>query len=205
MEFSVVRQDGLSETIELSESVFAHPFNQGLVHQVVTACLANARQGTRAQKSRAEVRGGGKKPWRQKGTGRARAGSIRSPLWRKGGVTFAAKSQDFSQKINKKMYRGALRAILSELVKSGRLVGTDIFEVAQPKTHVFLSQLERLCVSQKTMIVSHEINQPLYLASRNVPRVYLCLVQNLNPVDLVRYEKTIITLPALKKLEAQLV
>lgn len=204
MQLSMRLQAGGSQTVELADAIFTRDFNEPLVHQVVTACLANTRQGTRAQKSRADVRGGGRKPWRQKGTGRARAGSIRSPIWRGGGITFAARTQDYAQKINKKMYRAALCSVLSNLIKSERLVVIDSFTVAQPKTRLLIAQLQALNATQ-VMIVSHEIDEALYLAARNVMGTLLCIPETLNLVDLIRYKKIIITLPALKKLESQLV
>lgn len=204
MQLSVSLHSGGTEVIEIADKVFGCNFNEALVHQVVTGYLAGARQGTRAQKTRGEVRGGGKKPWRQKGSGRARAGSIRSPLWRGGGVTFAAKPQDYTQKINKKMYRGALRSILSQLIQSERLIVTDEFQISEPKTKHLVMQLQNWNIKQ-ALIISHEISNALYLASRNLPHTAVCLVKHLNIVDLIRYPKTIMTLPAFKKLEEQLI
>ena len=186
--------------IEVSNATFGRDFSEALVHQVVTAYLAGARKGTKAQKTRSEVRGGGKKPWAQKGTGRARAGTIRSPLWRGGGVTFAARPQDHSQKVNRKMYRGALQAILSELVRQDRLVVLDAFELNAPKTSELLAKLSKLDFA-KGLIVTSEVNGNLFLATRNVPNVYAVDVAGLDPVSLVGAEKVIMTVDAVKKIE----
>lgn len=187
-------------TVTVSEVAFGKEFNEPLVHQVVTAYMAAGRQGSKAQKTRSEVRGGGKKPWRQKGTGRARAGTIRSPLWRSGGVTFAAKPRDFEQKVNRKMYRGAMRCILSELVRQDRLVVVDAFDVAEPKTKSLVAKLNTLGV-QSALIVAGEVSENLYLASRNLPRVDVCDVQAADPVSLIAHEKVVVTVDALKKIE----
>lgn len=189
-----------SAKVEVSDATFAKEFNEALVHQVVNAFLAGARQGSRAQKSRSDVAGGGKKPWRQKGTGRARAGTIRSPIWVGGGKTFAARPQDWSQKVNRKMYRGAMKSILSELVRQDRLVVVDDLNVDQPKTKVFLAKMKELDVTN-ALIVADEVNQNLYLSARNVPHVEVSDVAGLNPVNLVAYEKVVITVAALKKVE----
>ena len=174
-----------------------------MVHQVVVAYLAGARQGTRAQKTRAEVRGGGRKPWRQKGTGRARAGSIRSPIWRGGGTTFAARPQDHSQKVNRKMYRGAMRSILSELVRQDRLVVVEQFAAETPKTKALVGQLAALSVSN-VLIVTEGMNENLYLASRNLKGVDVRDVAATDPVCLLAHEKVLMTVEALKKFEEQL-
>lgn len=187
-------------TVTVSEVAFGKEFNEPLVHQVVTAYMAAGRQGSKAQKTRSEVRGGGKKPWRQKGTGRARAGTIRSPLWRSGGVTFAAKPRDFEQKVNRKMYRGAMRCILSELVRQDRLVVVDAFDVAEPKTKSLVAKLNTLGV-QSALIVAGEVSENLYLASRNLPKVDVCDVQAADPVSLIAHEKVVVTVDALKKIE----
>lgn len=189
-----------SAKVEVSDATFAKEFNEALVHQVVNAFLAGARQGTRAQKSRSDVAGGGKKPWRQKGTGRARAGTIRSPIWVGGGKTFAARPQDWSQKVNRKMYRGAMKSILSELVRQDRLVVVDDLAIEQPKTKVFLAKMKELDVNN-ALIVSDEVNQNLYLSARNVPHIEVSDVTGVNPVNLVAYEKVVITVAALKKVE----
>ena len=164
-----------AQAIEVCERTFGGEFNETLVHQAVVAYMVGGRQGTRAQKTRSEVSGGGKKPWRQKGTGRARAGTIRSPIWRSGGVTFAAKPQDHSQKLNKKMYRAALRSILAELVRSERLVVVEDFTVEAPKTKDLLAKLNGMGLTD-VLIVSDAVDQNLYLAARNLPHVYVCVV-----------------------------
>lgn len=187
-------------TVEVSDVTFAREYNEDLVHQVVTAYLAGARQGTRAQKTRAEVRGGGKKPWKQKGTGRARAGSIRSPMWRGGGVIFAAKPQDHSQKVNRKMYRAALQVILSELARQQRLIVVENFALEVPKTKSLVKALGDYGL-EDVLIVADEIDENLYLASRNLHKVDVRDVQGVDPVSLVAYDKVMITVSALKKFE----
>ncbi len=194
---------GSGKGISVSDITFAKDFNEALVHQVVTAYMAGGRQGTRAQKTRSEVRGGGKKPWRQKGTGRARAGTIRSPLWRSGGVTFAAKPQNFEQKVNRKMYRAALCSIFSELVRQERLVVVDDFSVETPKTKAFNAKLKDIGVSN-ALILAENVEQNLHLASRNVPHIDVRDVAGLDPVSLVAFEKVVVTVPALKKIEEML-
>lgn len=189
--------------VEVSEAAFDREYNEALVHQVVVAYLAGARQGTRAQKTRSDVSGGGRKPWRQKGTGRARAGTIRSPLFRGGGVTFAARPQDHSQKVNRKMYRGALRCILSELIRQGRLVVTESVALEQPKTRALVDMLKALELSN-VLIVSSEVEQNLYLASRNLKGVDVVDSQGVDPVALISHEKVLITVSALKSLEEAL-
>lgn len=188
------------ETVNVSEVAFGKDFNEPLVHQVVTAFLAGGRQGSKAQKTRSEVAGGGRKPWRQKGTGRARAGTIRSPLWRGGGKTFAAVPRDFSQKVNRKMYRGALRCILSELVRQERLVVVDEFGVSEPRTKALTGKLDELGV-RNALIVADQVDENLYLAARNLPKVDVRDAQGVDPVSLVGFEKVLITVSALKKLE----
>ena len=190
-------------TVEVSDVTFGTEFNEALVHQAVVAFMAGARQGTRAQKTRSEVSGGGRKPWRQKGTGRARAGTIRSPIWRGGGKAFAAKPQDHAQKLNKKMYRGALRAILSELVRQERLVVVETFNAETPKTKQMVAKLKELNV-EKGLIVSDEIDQNLYLATRNIPHVDARDVQGIDPVSLIAHEKVVMTVAAIKKFEEML-
>lgn len=190
-------------SVEVSEAAFAREYNEALVHQVVVAHMAGARQGTRAQKTRAEVSGGGRKPWRQKGTGRARAGSIRSPIWRGGGVTFAARPQDHSQKVNRKMYRGALRCILSELIRQERLVVCEQFALDAPRTKGLLTRLKELDL-RDVLIVAEEIDQNLYLASRNLKDVDVSDVAALDPVSLISHQKVLVTVGALKKLEEAL-
>ena len=187
-------------TVEVSDVTFAKEFNEDLVHQVVTAYLAGARQGTRAQKNRSAVSGGGAKPWRQKGTGRARAGTIRSPLWRSGGVTFAAQPQDHSQKLNRKMYRAAMRSILSELARQGRLVVVEDFAVEQPKTKMLVKQLNEYELND-VLIVADEVDNNLYLAARNIPSVDVRDVNGADPVSLIAYEKVLMTVNALRRFE----
>jgi large subunit ribosomal protein L4 len=169
----------------------------------VTAYLAGARQGTRAQKNRSAVAGGGKKPWRQKGTGRARAGTIRSPIWRSGGVTFAATPQDHSQKVNKKMYRSAMRSILSELARSERLVVVENMSLEQPKTKLLVEELKGYGL-ENVLIVASEVDQNLYLASRNLHKVDVRDVEGVDPVSLIAHEKVVITVDAVKKFEEAL-
>ena len=190
-------------SVEVSEAAFGREFNEALVHQVVVAHMAGARQGTRAQKTRAEVRGGGRKPWRQKGTGRARAGSIRSPIWRGGGKIFAARPQDHSQKVNRKMYRGALRCILSELIRQGRLVVCEAFSVDAPKTRTLLNQLKDLDL-RSVLIVAEEVDENLYLAARNLKDVDARDVAGVDPVSLISHDKVLVTVGALRKLEEAL-
>jgi large subunit ribosomal protein L4 len=189
-----------AQAIEVSERTFGGEFNETLVHQAVVAYMAGGRQGTRAQLTRAEVRGGGKKPWRQKGSGRARAGSIRSPIWRSGGVTFAAKPQDHSQKLNKKMYRAALRSILSELVRQERLLVVEDFAVEAPKTKALVAKLDGLGLSN-VLIISDSVDENLYLAARNLPHVDVRDVQGSDPVSLIAYDKVLVTVSAVKKFE----
>ncbi len=204
MELNIATPQGAKGTVAVSESAFGKEFNQDLVHQAVVAYMAAARQGTKAQKTRSEVSGGGKKPWRQKGTGRARAGTIRSPIWRSGGVTFAAKPRDHEQKINKKMYRGALRCIVSELTRQDRLVVVEDFDVEAPKTKSLVQKLAQYDIAD-VLIVTEEVSENLYLASRNLHKVDVRDVAGLDPVSLVRAEKVLVTVPALKKLEEVLV
>ncbi len=189
--------------VTLSDKCFAAEYNEALVHQVVNAYLAGGRAGSKAQKTRSEVRGGGAKPWRQKGTGRARAGTTRSPLWRGGGVTFASKPRDFRQKVNRKMYRAALRSILSELVRQGRLVAVEEFSVAQPKTRELAAKLKEMALDH-VLIVSENVDQTLALAARNMVNVDTCDVDRVDPVALLYYEKILITASALKQLEENL-
>jgi large subunit ribosomal protein L4 len=194
---------GSGQGITVSDATFAKDFNEALVHQVVVAYMAAGRQGTKAQKTRSEVRGGGKKPWRQKGTGRARAGTIRSPIWRSGGVTFAAKPRSYEQKVNRKMYRAAMRSILSELVRQERLIVVDDFSIDTPKTKAFTAKLADMGLSN-VLILSENLDQNLHLASRNVPHVDVRDVAGLDPVSLVAHEKIVVTVPALKKIEEML-
>jgi len=194
---------GSSNSVEVSDTAFGKEYNEALVHQVVTAYLAAGRQGSKAQKTRSEVRGGGAKPWAQKGSGRARAGTSRSPIWRSGGVTFAAKPQDWSQKVNKKMYRGAIKSILSELVRNERLVVVEEFSIAQPKTKLFIEKMNELSL-ESALVISDSVEENLYLAARNVPKVDVVDTAALDPVSLVSFEKVVVTVAALKKIEEAL-
>lgn len=189
--------------VSVDDAVFAAEFNETLVHQVVTAYMAAGRAGTKAQKNRAAVSGGGRKPWKQKGTGRARAGTIRSPLWRSGGVTFAAQPRSYAQKVNRKMYRAAMRSIFAELVRQERLVVVDSFELAEPKTKLMVAKMADLGVTN-ALIVTADVVENLYLASRNLYRVDVVDVAALNPVDLVGHDKIVITAEALKQVDERL-
>ncbi len=186
--------------MSVSDSVFAADFNMSLVHQAVVAYMAGARAGTKAQKNRSAVSGGGAKPWRQKGTGRARAGTTRSPIWRSGGVAFAAQPRSYKQKLNKKMYRAALRSIVSELVRQDRLKVVSSFELAEPKTKAMVAALSALGLDD-ALIVVDEVSENLYLAARNLPYVDVVDVHGVNPYALVRNKNTVMTEAALKKLE----
>ncbi|EEX94972.1 50S ribosomal protein L4 [Vibrio aquaticus] len=192
-----------ADALTVSETTFGREFNEALVHQVVVAFAAGARQGTRAQKTRSEVSGGGAKPWRQKGTGRARAGTIRSPIWRTGGVTFAAKPQDHSQKVNKKMYRGAMKSILSELVRQERLIVVDNFSVEAPKTKELVAKLKELELTD-ALIVTSEVDENLFLAARNLYKVDARDVAGIDPVSLIAFDKVVITADAVKQVEEML-
>ena len=190
-------------SVDVAEAAFGAAYNEPLVHQVVTAYLAGARAGTKAQKNRAAVRGGGAKPWRQKGTGRARAGTIRSPIWVGGGRTFAAKPRNYEQKVNKKMYRAALRSVMSELVRQDRLVIVKELEVEAPKTRLLAKELKQLELDN-VLILNEAFNENLYLAARNLPNVGICDVESMDPVVLIRFDKVLVTLPALKLIEERL-
>ena len=204
MELSVVKPgNATAGTVSVSDVAFAREYNEDLVHQVVTAYLAGARQGTRAQKTRSEVSGGGKKPWRQKGTGRARAGTIRSPIWRSGGVTFAARPQDHSQKVNRKMYRAAMRSIMSELDRQGRLLVVESVEIEAPKTKLLVQQLGEYGLDN-VLIVTSELGENLYLAARNLHKVDVRDVDGVDPVSLIAYDKVMVTVDAVKKFEEML-
>ncbi len=192
-----------ADALTVSETTFGREFNEALIHQVVVAYAAGARQGTRAQKTRSEVSGGGAKPWRQKGTGRARAGTIRSPIWRTGGVTFAAKPQDHSQKVNKKMYRGAMKSILSELVRQERLIVVDSFSVEAPKTKELVAKLKELELTD-ALIVTSEVDENLFLAARNLYKVDARDVAGLDPVSLIAFDKVVMTADAVKQVEEML-
>ena len=189
--------------VELSEVAFGREFNEALVHQDVTAYLAGGRQGSKAQKSRADVSGGGKTPFRQKGTGRARAGSIRSPIWVGGGKTFAARPQDWSQKVNRKMYRGAMQCILAELVRQDRLVLVEEFAVAAPKTKELLAKLNDLNAT-RALIVTESVDENLYLAARNIPHVDVVDAAAIDPVSLIAFDKVVMSVAAAKKIEVEL-
>jgi large subunit ribosomal protein L4 len=188
------------EKVAVSDAVFAADYKESLVHQLVTAYMAAGRAGTKAQKNRSAVKGGGAKPWRQKGTGRARAGTIRSPIWRSGGVTFAAQPRDYTQKVNRKMYRAGIRSILSELARQDRLVVVEDIVVDAPKTKQLLGKLADLGVS-KTLIVTDTGDEKLYLSARNLPYVEVSDVAGLNPVNLVRYEHVVITVGSVRAIE----
>lgn len=192
-----------STQISVNNDVFGYGYNEGLVHQAVVTFMNNARSGNSAQKTRSEVRGGGRKPWNQKGTGRARAGTIRSPLWRSGGVTFASKKRDYSQKINKKMYKRAMRSIISELHRTGNLVVVSDFQCGTLKTKDFIQKMNDLQL-QNALIVMNEVGEFEYLASRNLFQYDICDVAALDPVTLLRFEKVLITEDAIRKLEEQL-
>jgi large subunit ribosomal protein L4 len=198
MELKVHNSKG--DKVTVADATFAAEFNESLVHQVVTAYMAGARAGTKAQLTRAEVRGGGRKPWAQKGSGQARAGSIRSPLWRTGGRSFAAKPRDHSQKVNRKMYRGAMQAILSELIRQERLVLLAEFGVDAPKTKQLAGQLKQLGL-ENVLIIKDEIDENLVLAARNLPAVDVRDAETLDPVSLIRFEKVLMTVPALRRVE----
>jgi len=186
--------------VTVSDSIFASEYNEALIHQALTAFMAGSRAGTKAQKSRSDARGGGRKPWAQKGTGRARSGTIRSPIWRSGGVTFAARPKDYSQKLNKKMYRGAMRSILAELARQDRLVLIDEFTAEAPKTKDMVARLKSLDLND-VLIVTGEVTENLFLATRNIPRVDVVDTEEINPYVLIGYSKILMTQGALAKVE----
>jgi large subunit ribosomal protein L4 len=190
-------------SVDVAEAAFGADFNEALVHQVVTAYLAGGRAGTKAQKNRAAVRGGGAKPWRQKGTGRARAGTIRSPIWVGGGRTFAAQPRNHEQKVNKKMYRAALRSVLSELVRQDRLVVVKELSLEAPKTKLLATKLKELDLDS-VLILNEAFDEKIFLAARNLPNVGICDAGSIDPVVLIRFEKVLVTLPALKLIEERL-
>ena len=192
-----------SGSVKVSDETFGQEFKESLIHQVVTACLAGARAGTAQQKSRSQVSGGGIKPWRQKGTGRARSGTIRSPIWVGGGTTFAARPRDYTQKINRKMYRAAMRSILSELVRQERLVVIDTFGVDAPKTKQLAGKLAELGLAN-VLIVTDVADDNLYLAARNLPKVAVCDAASADPVSLVGFDKVLMTKGAVEKIEERL-
>jgi large subunit ribosomal protein L4 len=189
--------------IELSDAAFARDYNEALVHQVVTAYMAAGRAGTKAQKTRAEVRGGGKKPWSQKGTGQARAGSIRSPIWVGGGRAFAAKPRDFSQKVNRKMYRAAMQTMVSQLVRDDRLVAVESIELSAPRTKLLISKLGEFGLS-RALILVEAYEEKLFLAARNIPHVEVIAVSALDPLSLVKHETVLATVGAFKLLDQRL-
>lgn len=205
MELQVTQVGATSAASKMTvqDATFAVDYNEGLVHQVVVACMNAARQGTKAQKTRSDVRGGGAKPWKQKGTGRARAGTSRSPIWRSGGVTFAARTRDFSQKINKKMYRAAVKSILSELIRTDRVVIVDALELENPKTRELAALLKSMELND-VLVVTDDVTENLYLASRNLYHVGLCGVSDIDPVTLMAYQKVLMTSGAVKFFEESL-
>ena len=190
-------------SVDVADAAFGADFNEALVHQVVTAYLAGGRAGTKAQKNRAAVRGGGAKPWRQKGTGRARAGTIRSPIWVGGGRAFAAQPRNHEQKVNKKMYRAALRSVLSELVRQDRLVVVKELSLEAPKTKQLATKLKELDLDS-VLILNEAFDEKIFLAARNLPNVGICDAGSIDPVVLIRFEKVLVTLPALKLIEERL-
>tara|TARA_B110000003_G_scaffold83138_1_gene84968 strand:+ start:70 stop:684 length:615 start_codon:yes stop_codon:yes gene_type:complete len=192
-----------STSQEVSDDIFDRTYNESLVHQITTAYMAGGRSGSKAQKNRAAVSGGGKKPWKQKGTGRARAGTSRGPIWRSGGVTFAAQPKSFSQKVNKKMYKGAISVIFSELLRKDRLKVVSDFEVAEPKTKNITSLMKSLNLKD-ALLMTDELDENLYLSSRNLYHVGVCDTQSIDPVSLIGYENVVLTKAALKKVEAML-
>lgn len=198
-----LKMQGSSGSVDVADTAFSAEFNEPLVHQVVTAFLAGSRAGTKAQKNRAQVRGGGAKPWRQKGTGRARAGTIRSPIWVGGGKAFAARPRDHGQKVNRKMYRGALRSVFSELVRQDRLVVTEELTMEAPKTRELAAKLKKLGLDS-VLIVNEAFDEKVFLSARNLANVGICDAASVDPVVLMRFEKVLITLPALKLIEERL-
>ena len=186
--------------IDISDTIFGKDFNESLVHQAVVSFMAGSRQGSAKQKTRSEVRGGGKKPYRQKGTGRARAGTIRSPIWRGGGVTFASRPRDYSKKINKKMYRAAIRSIFSELLRQEKLVGIEKPVLEKPKTKEIANLLKQFSLT-KVLIITEEPDINLYLSARNIPNVDVISVREINPVILLKSNKVAVTADALKQIE----
>ncbi len=203
MELKVATTSGNTHSVDVSDAVFGAEYKESLIHQVVVAYMAKSRSGTKAQKTRSEVRGGGAKPWRQKGTGRARAGTSRSPIWRSGGVTFAAKPRDYSQKVNRKMYRAAMCSILSELVRQERLVIADNIDMETPKTKTLLERLSGY-KNDYSLVITAEDDESLYLSSRNLHKILWLAAGEVDPIHLVGYEKVLMTADALKKIEERL-
>ena len=190
-------------SVDVADAAFGVAFNEPLIHQVVTAYLAGSRAGTKAQKNRAAVRGGGAKPWAQKGTGRARAGTSRSPIWVGGGRTFAAQPRNHDQKVNKKMYRAAIRSVLSELIRQGRMVVVNEIELEAPKTKLLAAKLKEYDLDN-VLILNEAFDEKVFLAARNLPNVGICDVASMDPVVLIRFEKVLVTVPALKLIEERL-
>ena len=199
-----INVNGGSGSIEIADTAFSVDFNEPLVHQVITAFLSGGRAGTKAQKNRSEASGGGAKPWRQKGTGRARAGTIRSPIWVGGGRTFAAKPRNFSQKINRKMYRGAMRSMLSELIRQNRLFIVNSIDIKNSKTRDLTKILKKNDL-ESVLIIIENYDENIFLASRNLPNVSVCDVKSMNPVALIRYEKVLVTIKSIKMIEEYLI
>ena len=201
----MIQKSGSGEKgiINVADNVFSVEFNEPLIHQVLTSYLAGARSGTKAQKTRAEVRGGGRKPFAQKGTGRARAGTIRSPIWRGGGITFAAKPRDHSKKLNKKMYRAAMRSIISELIRQERFICVDEFNVDESRTRLIKDKLASLNIDD-VLIVTEELNENLYLGVRNIPKVDVIDINEIDPYSLIGFDKVLMTKAAVEKVEAWL-
>jgi large subunit ribosomal protein L4 len=204
MKLKLVSKGAQAQDVQVSDATFAREFNESLVHQVVTAYMAAGRAGTKAQKTKAEVRGGGIKPFRQKGTGQARAGSIRSPIWVGGGRAFAAKPRDFSQKVNRKMYRGAMRVMLSELARQERLVVADGLELDAPKTKMLVQKLSELGLGSNVLVLVEAHDEKLELAARNLPYVDVLPVNALDPLSLARHDKVLATVGAVRLLEERL-
>ena len=204
MKLKLVSKGSQAEDVQVSDATFAREYNETLVHQVVTAYMAAGRAGTKAQKTRAEVRGGGKKPWNQKGTGSARAGSIRSPIWVGGGRAFAAKPRDYSQKVNRKMYRAALQAMLSELARQDRLVVVSGIELEAPKTKLLVQKLAELSLGNSVLLLIEAFDERLELAARNLPYVEVLAVGSLDPLSLARHDKVLATVGAVRMLEERL-
>ncbi|WP_343183008.1 50S ribosomal protein L4 [Buchnera aphidicola (Neophyllaphis podocarpi)] len=188
------------ELIHISSDIFTYEYNKSLIHQITVAYRAKSRQGSKAQKNRAEVKGSGRKPWRQKGTGRARAGSFSSPIWRSGGVTFAAKPRNYSQKVNKKMYKSSLKSIFSELLRENRLLIFNDFKIDYPKTKLLLEKVKKISFN-KILIITHKYDKNIFLASRNLYNINICQVTSINPLMLISCKKIIITVEALRNLE----
>ena len=204
MKLKLVSKGAQAQDVQVSDATFARAYNESLVHQVVTAYMAAGRAGTKAQKTKAEVRGGGIKPWRQKGTGQARAGSIRSPIWVGGGRAFAAKPRDFTQKVNRKMYRAAMQTMLSELARQERLIAINGIELDAPKTKLLVQKLNDLSLGDDVLVVVEGHDEKLELAARNLPYVDVLPVGSLDPVSLARHEKVVATVGAVRMLEERL-